>query len=34
MKRCILVAEDNLANCELLGDWLEANDFDGRFAGT
>lgn len=27
MKQCILVVEDNLANRELLCDWLEAEDF-------
>jgi CheY-like chemotaxis protein len=32
MKRRILVVEDNLANRELLGDWLEANDYDVQFA--
>jgi len=32
MRRRILVVEDNLANRELLGDWLEANDCEVLFA--
>ena len=32
MKHCILVVEDNLANRELLCDWLEAEEFKVRSA--